>query len=307
MNTLSSKTNGRRLPPVGTEARTESLLVTPEQAAKWLAQNSASQRKISQPAVESYAHAMRTGQWKLTHQGIAFNQTGELIDGQHRLSAVVRSGRPVSMMVTTGLAVEVNAPIDQGYGRSVAHVLGISGKRVGVSVMLRKLELGTKSAVRASTALVKDVEGRAPYVPELCDLGNVVGRETNRLRAPIVAACAFAFPLVPDLVRNFVVQARDGEMLESGDPAFALRSLLFNHHRLTPFEMVHATLTALVYVVNRQSLVKAMSHTTTGYRLFAEARRTAGIEPTPDEDTIAIIGGPVASDFRKAIKSSARA
>jgi len=43
---------------------------------------------------------MKAGRWKLTHVGIAFDINNVLQDGQHRLWAVVFSGRTVEMSVT---------------------------------------------------------------------------------------------------------------------------------------------------------------------------------------------------------------
>jgi len=34
-----------------------------------------------------FAEAMRRGEWMVTHQGIAFDTQGVLVDGQHRLAA----------------------------------------------------------------------------------------------------------------------------------------------------------------------------------------------------------------------------
>jgi len=82
-----AKTNGtaRRqvLPMVGLSMRTEVMSVTPDMAAKWLTQNSGSQRTVSRHTVDKYAADMAAGMWELTHQAIAFNTTGDLVDGQH--------------------------------------------------------------------------------------------------------------------------------------------------------------------------------------------------------------------------------
>ncbi len=43
---------------------------------------------------------MREGHWDTTHQGIAIASDGTLVDGQHRLLAIVESGVTVRMNVT---------------------------------------------------------------------------------------------------------------------------------------------------------------------------------------------------------------
>lgn len=73
--------------------------ISPERARKYLDKNKEN-RSVRDSAVERYANQMKLGRWMLTHQGICFSTTGRLLDGQHRLLAIVRSGCTVTMNVT---------------------------------------------------------------------------------------------------------------------------------------------------------------------------------------------------------------
>ena len=75
--------------------------VTPELAAEWLKHNRRN-RKVKDTTVEAYAMDMRNGAWQTTHQGVAFDLAGNLIDGQHRLRGIVQARRPVLMVVSHG-------------------------------------------------------------------------------------------------------------------------------------------------------------------------------------------------------------
>lgn len=66
------------------------------------------QRNISRSAGERYAMDMSADNWKLTHQGIAFDVNDDLIDGQHRLEGVRQSGKTIRMVVSTGWPVDNN-------------------------------------------------------------------------------------------------------------------------------------------------------------------------------------------------------
>lgn len=46
---------------------------------------------------------MQDGKWKLNGKTICFDRTGRLLNGQHRLSAVVRSGVSLTTVVVRGL------------------------------------------------------------------------------------------------------------------------------------------------------------------------------------------------------------
>lgn len=104
----------------------ESYLVNPEMASKWLKSND-SNRPASYKRVDSYAEAMARGEWELTHQGIAFFTDGTLADGQHRLMAIVKSGKSVSMQVTWGLDRTASFGIDRLRTRSVKDQLLMAG------------------------------------------------------------------------------------------------------------------------------------------------------------------------------------
>lgn len=64
---------------------------------------------------------------QVTHQGIAISNCGELLDGQHRLLAIVNTGIATKLMVTTGLPKETFTVIDTGSKRKASDVLSING------------------------------------------------------------------------------------------------------------------------------------------------------------------------------------
>src|SRR5579859_2761229 len=115
----------------GEEVYTETVLVTPEIARQWLTLNVVN-RPVSMRNVEAIAWDIKHGKWRLTHQGIAFNRDLQLIDGQHRLHAVVVANAVVPMRVSYNIDGDYYAPIDTGRARTVAHVLNLSSRVVAV-------------------------------------------------------------------------------------------------------------------------------------------------------------------------------
>lgn len=106
----------------GTGTRTERVVVTPEQASQWLQLNT-SNRPMSLPKVKRLSGKMKAGGWVFTHQGIGFGGNDRLIDGQHRLAAIIDFGRPVAFNVTWGLDEESFYHIDTGGTRTAADLL----------------------------------------------------------------------------------------------------------------------------------------------------------------------------------------
>jgi hypothetical protein len=108
------------------------LRVTPAQAMNWLEHANNRNRNISDQVVKRYARDMKAGHWRLTHQGIAFDPSGVLIDGQHRLWAIVESDTPVEMFIWFNISPEALMAIDSGRARSLVDNLRLGGGVGGI-------------------------------------------------------------------------------------------------------------------------------------------------------------------------------
>lgn len=104
----------------------KTMTVTPEQAAKWLSHNVAN-RTVRTARVREYAVAMTEGRWLYTADPIRFDEDGRLIDGQHRLMALVKAGVPIEMHVVRGLAREAQDKVDTGAARTASDALKVRG------------------------------------------------------------------------------------------------------------------------------------------------------------------------------------
>jgi len=98
--------------------------ITPEIAANWLKRNT-SNRAMRSSRVDELARQMQAGGWGLTHQGVAFNGDGTLLDGQHRLAAIVKAGVSVRMVVTRGVKREMQLFMDDHARRTASDSLSL--------------------------------------------------------------------------------------------------------------------------------------------------------------------------------------
>ncbi len=102
----------------------EIMEITPEVAASMLKKNTRN-RNLRNQYVDSLASDMRNGNWEITPAAISFTSDGYLLDGQHRLAAVVKSG------VTIKSAVCYDAPqtmaVDNGLKRTIADQFKMGG------------------------------------------------------------------------------------------------------------------------------------------------------------------------------------
>lgn len=98
--------------------------VTPDQATEWL-DKAAKNRKINNRRVAMYAAAMKRGDWMLTNQGIAIDEFEMLIDGQHRLRAIVEADLPVELLVIRATTNKSQLVLDQGLKRTPHDQVGL--------------------------------------------------------------------------------------------------------------------------------------------------------------------------------------
>jgi len=186
--------------------RTTWMAVTPEWATKQLDayeafcdahQDERQNRPIHQSQVTVYASDMKAGMWGRHHQGIAFDKAGILMDGQHRLWAVIESGVTVMMPVTWGLDREAQLTIDSGLKRSTADVAAIAGfegvrpMHVGVVKALARGVAGTKPCFTRiqELELLREHWSAIEFAIGLFPKSKILGIS----RAPVMAAIARAW------------------------------------------------------------------------------------------------------------------
>lgn len=114
------------------EIKTEIKQVTPVWADMVLKSANIDNRSMRQGWVKTLAGVIKRGEWQLTHQGIAFDTDGILIDGQHRLAAIVMSGQTVPVSVTTGLERKAFGAIDVHAKRSIGDLTRLPRKTAEV-------------------------------------------------------------------------------------------------------------------------------------------------------------------------------
>ena len=83
------------------EVKYETVNITPAMAEKWLAKNLGN-RHVRESHVATLVRDIRDGNWRQTGEAIKFDWDGRLIDGQHRLHAIVAAQTATRMLVVTG-------------------------------------------------------------------------------------------------------------------------------------------------------------------------------------------------------------
>ena len=106
------------------ELFTKMVLITPE-IAKELLKLNVSNRPLNQVTVDWYARQMINGQWTISGQTISISDKNTLIDGQHRLAAVVKSGKEIMLNVAYNVPFESFVNYDSVRSRGLSDVFAI--------------------------------------------------------------------------------------------------------------------------------------------------------------------------------------
>lgn len=136
--------------------------VTPEDAQRWLDDWNTENRNKRPAHVTRIARDMENGKFLVTGDTIKFDRNGRLIDGQHRLSALVKAGAAAWILIVTELDPDVQTVIDAGAKRSGGDALKFKGlgghytmisaaARIGISRDTGKLILASDRAKATPT------------------------------------------------------------------------------------------------------------------------------------------------------------
>lgn len=105
------------------------VMVDPATALRWLGRNKKN-RTIRQGVVARYRADMLEGRWTFAADPIRFDTAGNLIDGQHRLTALSElEDVTIPMLVVRGLPADAQDVMDQGVKRTPGDQLALHGVR----------------------------------------------------------------------------------------------------------------------------------------------------------------------------------
>ena len=109
--------------------------ITPEYAAKLLAEHNPNNRPLSRQHVVFISQEMQRGTFRPDNgDSIRIDTNGNIIDGQHRLAAIVHAGKPMLMLVANGIEDGAFATIDIGKPRTVKDIVGIDLQSAGIQM-----------------------------------------------------------------------------------------------------------------------------------------------------------------------------
>jgi hypothetical protein len=219
------------------------MVVSPVIAEKLLSLNTRNRPKRPRD-VNEWADEMAGKRWLTTHQGVALDRNMAIVDGQHRLEAIIESGVSVKMPVAVGLDPEAFKVIDTGRKRTTADALATEGEKsvYNLAAAIRLAYLFDNMLLDGGTRRVHtDVllayrEGKEEDLREAVRWSNTAPQHGLYLMRTAVAVGYYLLHRDVGnraLVEEFCDGVMYGENLSRDDPCFALRRVAGNDNRRT--------------------------------------------------------------------------
>lgn len=236
--------------------------ITPQVATNLLDNLYERQRAVKPQVVKRYAEAMRNDQWLTTGDTIKLSEDGKVMDGQHRLRAVVESGYTLeNAIIIQGVDEDAFNVMDQGRPRTFADWLTSDGVgktsnalAAAINATIR-YKYGSKFTVGGGVKpniqlLIRTY--RDENVERWVARGVELGRAFSFPSAPLIAFLYVAELSQAANVEEFAEALLKGEGLAATHPAYLARQALIKRMSLAPGKRLPADtyMTELIWCWN---------------------------------------------------------
>lgn len=217
-------------------------IVTPEIAASWLKLNTQN-RNVRRLHVENLTEAMRRGDFVVNGDTLRFDEKGALLDGQHRLLAIVASGIAQKCLVVRGVPRNAQDTIDRNEGRTVGDALTQAGFNAGSTLgsaakLVQAFEEDALGWVNARGKFhprdAKLVIAKHSKLPDSVDYILSLRSGLDRVYgARSVLSCLhyICSRVEQNIANEFFARLSDGVGLQQTDPVLLLRHALIDDRR----------------------------------------------------------------------------
>lgn len=232
--------------------------ITPERAQLYLKKNHPRNRPISRQNVESLANEFKEGRYILTNDAIAFDTEGRLIDGQHRLSAIIRANLTLAMRVVTDLDTRAFAVINTGKKRADHERLYMMGEDIDKQTtgLIRAVAGGADGPARMPLFQTRHLLHKLKEAIDFTKSHMPAGRSHQAVRAVV---CRAWFTADRDRLEEFCKVIVNSQVSSNADGAAVLLV-----KKCGGFEWTNAKARAELFCYAQRALSLFLAHQTTG-------------------------------------------
>lgn len=212
------------------------IVATPDWAQSVLDHRNNNNRNMSERHINRLARDMSNGTFVYNGDNIRFAADGTLLDGQHRLAAIVKSGISLDLGIVWNLPNSTQDTMDDGRKRTMANVLELSGEgykaKTTASILRRAVMLERGNLHNNNFAPTKrEMQAYLEAHPEVKDSAAMAEHVRNghgvRCAASTLGLAHYMFSQKSRKDANLFFQLlRTGAGLDAGDPILVLRNRL---------------------------------------------------------------------------------
>lgn len=219
--------------------------ITPDRASELLRLNTGNFRRLDSHRVARFAKSLISGKWDFNGESIKVNGS-QLLDGQHRLAAIVKSGVPMKTVVVYDVDSDARN-VDRGKPRTIAQWLSHAGHKncsnlAATTRMIVRHELGMWHKPNPQPEDVTDsdiydfIDANVTRINEALRIATVA----RKVVAPSLGACiafcgAGTGPIVNEVSEWFFESLASGESLQEHDAPLHLRNRMLSQTKQTSF------------------------------------------------------------------------
>ena len=235
--------------------------ITPAMAQRYLEQ-SRENRPLSVRTVRELSQAIHNDEWQLNGEAIKFDEHGNLIDGQHRMNAIIQSNRSIKTYVCRNLPSDSFKTIDTGKKRNNADTLGLLGfSNPTVLAATCRFVLNFQVNQLKSNEIVTNIrmEQFINDNPDIMTSVDFVKTVKAEGLVPLSIAGGLHFLMNKcdeDEAELFFRDLAKGSMLAASDPVFLLREKMLHYRGRVGAKLTRRDISAL--------LIKAWNYRRTG-------------------------------------------
>lgn len=255
----------------------ETRIVGPVEARELLSLNEGN-RPVSQNNVDWISSELLAGKYKNTGDTIKICTNGKLIDGQHRLLAIVKTGKAIELNFAIGVDPDSFAVIDTGRKRTPSDIIALSGfsnpnelsAAARFIMMIKRNKLFARPTI--SNADILEFVTACPQIQEFIPFVKKGNKKFRMISNSAAIALYFIFSEKhPHSADDFFTQYWNGNDLEDTSPIKQLRDKFIrdsiNKSRLSPeIKMVFVAACFKMYLEGRK--IKRLDVDTTKFPKF---------------------------------------
>lgn len=226
--------NAQKLYGSNSDIVVEISTINPSIASEWLKCNK-NNRPVRRKHVNFLAREITEGNWQLNGQAIVIADDEQVLDGQHRLLAIIEAGKSIKTLVVYGIKPEAFRTIDTGAVRTGAdalflhftdvhhHIVKAIATAVPWCIAMERQMLNYKEKI-GNTGVIEYVRSHMTLL-QCAETLSAYPMELRPLSLGPGTACYEMFNRkAPEVAQSFMERLYTGENLERTDIEFLLRA-----------------------------------------------------------------------------------